>query len=108
MMSPFPSLPTWPDTNTKPPAFVASERGSVRVLALLSSKNSIVIFDTFREEGLIDSATGLFTPTGSLGRHGVRVERRFGRYSQLGNALHLVIGCGNTSGLSRTKIVTSS
>src|SRR6266513_3312796 len=55
MTSPFSSLATWPDTNTKPPAFVASERGSVRVPALLSSKNSIVIFGTFREEGLIDS-----------------------------------------------------
>src|SRR6266545_2638508 len=43
MMSPFSSLATWPDTNTKSPAFVAGENGNVRVPALLSSKNSIVI-----------------------------------------------------------------
>src|SRR5664279_923338 len=54
MLSASLSLPTWPDTKTKPPAFVASERGSARVPGLLSSKNSIVTFGTFLEGRLID------------------------------------------------------
>src|SRR5512132_3732558 len=47
---PVSSVATWPPTNTKPPAFVASERGSVRVAALDSSKNSIAIFAPFPDE----------------------------------------------------------
>src|SRR5437762_11925348 len=43
MMVPSSSLATWPPTNTKPPALVATERGSVRVLGLRSAKYSIVI-----------------------------------------------------------------
>src|SRR5438270_4371166 len=43
MMVPSSSLATWPPTNTKPPALVATERGSVRVPGLRSAKYSIVI-----------------------------------------------------------------
>jgi len=35
---PISSLATWPPTNTKPPALVASERGSVLVPTLLSGE----------------------------------------------------------------------
>src|SRR6185369_16797826 len=53
MRLPSSTLATWPPTNTSPPAFVTSERGSARVPTLLSAKYSIVIFSTFREAGLI-------------------------------------------------------
>src|SRR5260221_9202892 len=78
--SPFSSLATWPDTNTKPPALVARERGSVRVPALLSSKNSIVISGTLC---MSTPPNELKYPRPAAGAkrcpRGVRVDRRVRR-----------------------------